>query len=130
MENKQKRYELVAWTRKTQNGNEHQLRLIPSLHLEAQEDYISVAAACNRAENSPKNTAALAGALVKSARYHFVTGKYGDGIRFLRLAATKCMDNDFDYYYGEFHRMAVKYRREDILMEKESLMLRKMRAGQ
>lgn len=130
MENKQKRYELVAWTRKTQNGNEHQLRMIPSLHYEAQQDYISEAACCHRAESSPKNTEAFVGALVKSARYHFVTGEYGEGIRLLRVAATKCLKKDFDYYYGEFYRMAVKYRREDILMEKESLLLKKMKARQ
>ena len=130
MENKQKRYELVAWTRMTENGKDHQLRLIPSLHLDAQYDYITEAAECHRAARGRKDIETFVGILVKSARYHFVTGEYGEGIRFLRTAASKCLNKDFDYYYGEFHRMAVKYRREDILMEEESLMLKKKKGKQ
>ena len=160
MENNQKHYELVAWTRKMepryeqqQNNSseweqEYQLRLIHSLHLDAQYEYIMAAMECQKAEQCPENTIRLVAALVKSARYLFLTGEYAGGIRFLLITAEYClaaekqystnndhdtgghvhgeMMQDFIYYYGEALRLAGKYRREDILMEESFRGLREV----
>lgn len=155
-----KKYQLVAWTRKVKGQNDPEVRMIPSLHLDMQEPYLKEIGRCQQEEKRRSGVmdTELASRFVRAyeenARFLFRSGHYGDGLRFLRLAALHCIYSDDDawafwdtdlgsymYFCGrlredfmritrEFMALAEKYRRHDILMEKESRELLEVYAGQ
>ena len=144
-----KKYELVAWTRNLEGRETPEIRMIPSLHHEMQEPYYREIARCREEEErAGKLDEDLASRFVRvyeeTARYMFRTGYYGDGLRFLRMAAFYCIwsdDNAWVYWdtdlgsytyfcgklRGEFLRLcrelitlAERYQRYDILTERRS----------
>lgn len=154
-----KKYQLVAWTRNVKGQDDPEIRMIPSLHLDMQEPYFKEISRCQQEKRrSGGLDTELASRFVKAyeenARFLFRTGHYGDGLRFLRLAALYCIYSDDDswvfwdtdlgsYMYlcgrlredflcitREFLALAEKYGRHDILMEKESKELLEIYAGQ
>lgn len=154
-----KKYQLVAWTRKVKGQDDPEIRMIPSLHHDMQEPYFKEIGRCQQEERrSGVLDTELASRFVKAyeenAGFLFRTGHYGDGLRFLRLAALYCIYSDDDswafwdtdlgsymYFCGrlredflritrEFIALAEKYGRHDILMEKESKELLEVYAGQ
>ncbi len=148
MENK--KYQLVAWTRKVEGKDEHELRMIPSLHHDMQEYYFHEIGRCYQEQEARSGflDRELATRFMKvfeqNARFLFYTGHYGDALRFLRKAAFYCIfsedeawtywDTDlgnYMYFHGslleeflrltkEFITLAHKYNRTDILTENES----------
>lgn len=149
-----KNYQLVAWTRKLKGQEEPEIHMIPSLHHEMQEPYFDEIARCRKKEESGHLDAELARRFVRvyeeNARFMFRTGYYGDGLRFLRMAAIYCISSDdhawtlwdtdlgsYMYFCGElrgefirltkeFINLAHKYGRHDILTEKKSKELLEM----
>ncbi len=145
-----KKYELVAWTRNLEGRDTPEIRMIPSLHHEMQEPYYREIARCREEEEkrSGKIDVDLACRFIRAyeetARYMFRTGYYGDGLRFLRMAAFYCIWSDDDAWVywdtdlgsytcfcgrlrGEFLRLckemitlACRYGRHDILTERKS----------
>ena len=150
MEMNEKKYELVAWTRNTSNG-EVEVRMTPELHHQAQEHLFKGIAKCRR-----KGDSALlqkVHLLEQSGDFNLMTGHYGEGLRFLRAAALACLEPDsewtmldhesgsYPYFsgqtrweflllYGKFHEMVRKFGRTDTLMEKESGLLEDLNEGQ
>lgn len=145
MEKNSKKYQLVAWTRNSMSDNP-ELRIIPSLHFDLQEPFFKEIAACHHAEEKGIDvTRRLVNAYERNARFFFLTGHNGDGARFLCLAATYCVIDDFwtdwdtdlgrymvhygpmngDFFrlYKEFNDAVAKYHREDILLEENSIRL-------
>lgn len=145
-----KKYQLVAWTRNIEGQDGPEVRMIPLLHHEMQEPYYREITKCQQEEKKRSGhiDEELAARFVRiyeeTARYMFRTGYYGDGLRFLRMAASYCIwsddqawvfwDTDLGSYMyfcgklrGEFVRLckdfivlSQKYGRPDILAEKES----------
>lgn len=143
-----KNYQLVAWTCKGKDQDEPEIHMIPSLHHEMQEPYFNEIARCQKKEESEGLDVTLARKFVRvyeeNARFFFRTGYYGDGLRFLRMAAIYCISSDdhawifwdtdlgsYMYFCGElrgeflrltreFIILAHKYGRHDILAEKKS----------
>lgn len=150
---KDKKYQLVAWTRNVKENDGPEVRMIPSLLHEMQEPYL---AEIGRLTHNGGSAREMADAYERNADFLLKAGQYGEGIRFLRLAALQCiMDCDwdmdwagfdtelgrYDYFigktrgdffrlYGKYRRMAVRYRRQDIFLEKESLKLEELYEGQ
>ena len=123
-----KKYQPVAWTRNVCDNENARLFMIPSLDWEMQECYFDEIARCRmEAERQSGHIdAALARRFVKvyeeNARFFFLTGNSGDGIRFLYKAAMLAgskLGSEFRRLCEETIRMAKKYSREDILCEKE-----------
>ena len=134
---KEKRHQLVAWTRHAEDNGIPEVRMIPSLHHEMQEPYFRKRGIRGYEQN---------------AEFDFCTGHYGEGIRRLRQAAIECImgcdwdldwtgyDNDLGSYdhfigknrgeffrlYGKFMKSIDRYKRQDILIESESLKLREL----
>jgi hypothetical protein len=150
MEMNEKKYELVAWTRNTGNG-EVEVRMTPELHHQAQEHLFKGIAECRRKGNSA--LLQKVHLLEQSGDFNLMTGHYGEGLRFLRAAALACLEPDsertvldhesgsYPYFsgrtrweflrlYGKFHKMVRKFSRTDILMEKESGLLKDLYEGQ
>ena len=127
----EKKYQLVAWTRNV-GKSEVEVRMIPQLHHQTQEYLFDGITACQRKGKSAlKRRTHL---LEQSADFNLMTGHYGEGLRFLRSAALACLESDrkwdFMRLYSKFHEMVRKYRREDILLEKDSKLLEELRLGQ
>lgn len=128
----EKKYLLVAWTRNVGDG-EVEVRMIPELHHEAQKHLFEGIAECRR-----KGGAALDRKIVlleNSGDFNLMTGHYGEGIRFLRAAALACLEADRARcdsirLYDKFHEMIRRHGREDILMEKESVLLEELHQEQ
>ena len=127
----EKRYQLVAWTRNVGKG-EVEVRMSPELHHQTQEHLFEGIAECNRKGKS--GMARKISLLEQSADFNLMTGHYGEGLRFLRSAALACFHSqtrwDFLRLYEKFHEMVRKYCRPDILMEKESRLLKDLYEGQ
>ena len=143
-----KKYQLVAWTRNVEGMEDPEIRMIPSLHHQMQEDYFDEISRCQRKEEAGCLDAKVARRFVKvyeeNARFMFRTGYYSDGLRFLRMAMAYCISSDdhawtfwdtdlgsYTYFCGklreeflrlakEFIILAHKYGRWDILAEKKS----------
>lgn len=145
----EKKYQLVAWTRKSSEKELPELRLIPSLHYEMQEKYIrEISRYLNSDESIGNRCLKLAELYEKNADFYFITGHYGDGIRFLCKAALYSIDDDqwveydtdlgsysylcglsgqeFIRLYDRFRKMVEKYRRYDILLEDEPQLIEKI----
>ena len=143
---KNKKYQLAAWTRSSENGLE--IRMIPSLHHEMQESYIKEIARCHKMKEEGHDVSErLMRAFEKNADFLFLTGHYGDGLRYIRKAALYCLDSDdsawycwdtdlgsYMYFLGrlrddflrlcrKFIGLAGKYGRSDIFIEPESVHL-------
>ena len=131
MEMNEKKYQIVAWTRNTKDG-EVEVRMIPEMHHQAQAHLFNGIAECNRKGDSAQARRVLL--LEKSGDFNLMTGHYGEGLRFLRSAALACFHSqtrwDFLRLYEKFHEMVRKYCRPDILMEKESRLLEELYNGQ
>ena len=127
----EKKYQIVAWTRNTKDG-EVEVRMIPEVHHQAQEHLFDGIAECNRKGDSAQARRVLL--LEQSGDFNLMTGHYGEGLRFLRAAALACFHSqirwDFRRLYEKFHEMVRKYCRPDILMEKESRLLKDLYEGQ
>lgn len=150
---KDKKYQLVAWTRNVKENDGPEIRMIPSLLHEMEEPYSTE---IRRLINNDGSARELADAYERNADFLFKSGQYGEGIRLLRQAAVTCIMNcdwdmdwcdfdtdlgSYDYFtgktrgdffrlYGKYRRMAVRYRRQDILLEKESSRLEELYEGQ
>jgi hypothetical protein len=145
----EKKYQLVAWTRKSSEEELPELRLIPSLHHELQEKYIrEISRYLNSDEYIENRSQKLAELYEMNADFYFITGHYGDGIRFLCKAALYSIDDDqwveydtdlgsysclcgfsgqeFNRLYDRFRTMVKKYRRHDILLENEPQLIEKI----
>ena len=124
MEMNEKKYQIVAWTRNTKDG-EVEVRMIPEMHHQVQKHLFDGIAECNRKGDSAQARRVLL--LEQSGDFNLMTGHYGEGIRFIRAAALACFQSqtrwDFLRLYEKFHEMVRKYCRPDILMEKESRLL-------
>lgn len=143
---KNKKYQLAAWTRNSGNGVE--IRMIPSLHHEMQESYIREIGRCHKMEEEGRDVSMrLMKAFEDNADFLFLTGHYGDGLRYIRKAALHCLDSDdnawcswdtdlgsYMYFLGKlrddffrlcrrFIGLAEKYGRSDIFIEPESVHL-------
>jgi hypothetical protein len=120
----EKKYQIVAWTRNTKDG-EVEVRMIPEMHHQAQEHLFDGIAECNRKGDSAQERRILL--LEQSGDFNLMTGHYGEGLRFLRAAALACFHSqirwEFLRIYEKFHERVKKYCRPDILMEKESRLL-------
>jgi hypothetical protein len=150
MEMNEKKYQIVAWTRNTKDG-EVEVRMIPEVHHQAQEHLFDGIAECNRKGDSALARRVLL--LEQSGDFNLMTGHYGEGLRFLREAALACLEPDSEWtvlddesgshpyfigktrwdflrLYEKFHEMVRKYCRPDILMEKESRLLEDLYEGQ
>ncbi len=143
MEMNEKKYQIVAWTRNTKDG-EVEVRMIPEVHHQAQAHLFNGIAECNRKGDSAQARRVVL--LEQSGDFNLMTGHYGEGLRFLRAAALACLEPDskwtvlndesgshpyfigqtrweFLRLYEKFHERVKKYCRPDILMEKESRLL-------
>jgi hypothetical protein len=127
----EKKYQIVAWTRNTKDG-EVEVRMIPEVHHQAQEHLFDGIAECNRKGDSALARRVLL--LEQSGDFNLMTGHYGEGLRFIRSAALACFNSqtrwDFLRLHDKFHEMVRKYCRPDILMEKESRLLEDLYEGQ
>jgi hypothetical protein len=124
MEMNEKKYQIVAWTRNTKEG-EVEVRMIPEMHHQVQKHLFDGIAECNRKGDSAQARRVLL--LEQSGDFNLMTGHYGEGLRFLRSAALACFQSqtrwDFLRLYEKFHETVKKHSRPDILMEKESRVL-------
>ena len=131
MEMNEKKYQIVAWTRNTKDG-EVEVRMIPEVHHQVQKHLFDGIAECNRKGDSSLARRVLL--LEQSGDFNLMTGHYGEGLRFLRSAALASFHSqirwDFRRLYEKFHEMVRKYCRPDILMEKESRLLEDLYEGQ
>ena len=131
MEMNEKKYQIVAWTRNTKDG-EVEVRMIPEVYHQAQEHLFNEIAECNRKGDSAQARRVLL--LEQSGDFNLMTGHYGEGLRFLRSAALACFQSqtrwDFLRLYEKFHETVKKHSRPDILMEKESRLLDELYQGQ
>jgi len=132
----EKKYQLVAWTANVTDQRNARLYMIPSLHHEMQEPYITGISRCYKEleQRSGSLSLYLASRFVKffeqNARFMFLTGYYGDGLRYLCKAALYCVREDHSQFCGklrhEFIRLseeaiaiARKYSLEEIFLEKD-----------
>lgn len=144
-----KKYQLVAWTRNVTDPENARLNMIPSLEWEIQEPYFREITRCQQEEKEQGGFISLSlarrfvRAYEQNARFEFLTGHSGQGIRWLCKAALYCIWEDgFNWAYwdtdlgsyscfcGELRHeftklcreavsLAKKYSREDVLLEKE-----------
>ena len=144
----ERKYQLVAWTRNVADLENARLCMVPSLEFEMQAPFISELCECHQEEIrkhghiTPDLAKRTVTAYEKSARFEFLTGHYGDGLRFLCRAALYCVwsdefnwtyyDNDlgtYSFFCGELRHefmrlceevisLANKYSRHDVLLEK------------
>ena len=150
MEMNEKKYQIVAWTRNTKDG-EVEVRMIPEVHHQTQAHLFNGIAECNRKGDSAQARRVLL--LEQSGDFNLMTGHYGEGIRFIRAAALACLEPDSEWtvlddesgshpyftgqarwdflrLYEKFHKMVKKFCRPDILTEQESKLLEDLRQGQ
>ena len=128
-----KKHELVAWTTNIADNENGRLYLAPSIEAEIRQALIDDLGAIHREEYSTQGviSTSLARRAIKAnenmARYEILTGHPGKGIRYLFFAARHCLkeNNLRRKLRGEFirlcedgRRLAGKYSREDILLEK------------
>ncbi len=148
-----KKYQLVAWTRNVTDSENARLNMIPSLEWEIQEPYFREITRCQQEEKEHGGFISLSlarrfvRAYEQNARFEFLTGHFGQGIRWLCKAALYCIWEDgFNWAYWdtdlgsyscfcgelrhEFARLckeavslAKKHSREDVLLEKEPSMM-------
>lgn len=142
-----RKYQLVAWTQNITDNENARLYMIPSLESEVQADLVTDLTFIHREEYKSHGHISLdlAGRAIKAyenmSRFEILTGHVGDGIRYLFFAAKYCIWEDdcnwvyydtdlgsYSYFCGELRheffrlckegiRLAIKYRREDVLME-------------
>ena len=145
----EKKYQLVAWTENICENESARLFMIPSLECEVQASLVSDLAFIHKEENkchgyiSPDLARRAIKAYENMSRFEILTGHTGDGIRYLFFAAQYCIWEDdcnwayhdtdlgsYSYFCGRLRhefvrlckegiRLAVKYRREDILQERK-----------
>ena len=150
MEMNEKKYQIVAWTRNTKDG-EVEVRMIPEVHHQTQAHLFNGIAECNRKGESAQARRVLL--LEQSGDFNLMTGHYGEGIRFIRAAALACLEPDskrtvldhesgsspyfsgqtrweFLRLYEKFHETVKKHSRPDILTEQESRLLEDLHQGQ
>lgn len=152
----EKKYQLVAWTENVTDNEKVKLKMLPSLYVDMQEPYFREITRCQQEEEKHNGYISLdlARRFVRiyeqNAEFEFLTGHYGDGIRWLCMAALYCVweddlnwacwDTDLGHYScfcgelrHEFTRLCEKvmslvrkYRREDILMEDKPKQMMKL----
>ena len=143
----EKKYQLVAWTENVTDNENVKLKMLPSLYYDMQEPYFREITRCQQEEDrhnghiSPDLARRFVKVYEQNAEFEFLTGHYGDGIRWLCMAALYCVWEDdtnwtywdtdlghYSYFCGElrheFTRICEKvislvkrYHREDILLE-------------
>lgn len=144
-----KNYQLVAWTHRSEYDGELEVRMIPRLMLEIEEPYFKkIGRLFQELEKGRDVSQEMADVYEENADFMFRTGRYGDGIRMLCLAATACtwndnwefMDTDLGSYdwlygktrhdffrlYGRFRKAIRKYGRDDIMLEENSKRLEEL----
>ena len=133
----ERNYRLVAWTENITDNEKARLYMIPSLEYEVQASLCADLTFIHMEENRNhgKISLDLAKRAIKAyesiSRFEILTGHTGDGIRYIFFAAQYCCREDdsnrirrelrheFDRLRKEGVRLAKKYRREDILLERK-----------
>lgn len=121
----EKKYQLVAWTENISDKENARVTMIPSVEQEIEIPIIKDLGECRYetyTNGSMKVTRKMLRAYGRVIRFKFLTGHYGDGIRYLIFAAHFCsqykwLRHEFSCFCQEAIRMARKYRREDVLQE-------------
>lgn len=133
----EKKYQLVAWTENSADDEKARLKMLPSLHLDVQEPYFKEISQCQQEEirNSGSISLTLARRFVRvyeqNARFLFLTGYYGDGIRFLCMAALYCIYEDdsnwasWDTDLGNYSCFCGELRHEFVRLAEEAIALAK-----
>ena len=103
-----KKYQMVAWTENVTDREKSKLYMIPSLHFEMQAPYFDEISRCreevrlNSEFVSTKLARRFVRAYEENARYFFLTGYEGDGLRFLCKAALYCIrEDDLNWTYWD-----------------------------
>ena len=145
----ERKYQLVAWTENVSDIENARLYMIPSLECELQASLVSDLVFIHQEENKYHGHISmdLARRAIRAyenmSRFEILTGHLGCGLRYLFFAAKYCIleddhnwayyDTDFgsySYFCGELRhefvrlcekgiRLAVKYRRKDVLQEQK-----------
>ena len=125
----EKKYELVAWTRKITDKENARLYVIPSVMLDLLEPYIKEVTECRNQQEKDGGYLSLELArrfirvYEQSARLDILTGNIGHAIRFLLQAADYCILEDggvnwvyydtdlgsYSYYCGELRNEFLGY---------------------
>ena len=129
----EKKYQLVAWTRKATDKENARLTMIPSLAYEMEEPFIEEIGRCMQEQKKQKGRISISlakrfsRAYESNARFCFYTGNIGDGLRYLCKAALYCrwadnhngseLRHEFTRLCEEVVTLAKRYSREDILQE-------------
>lgn len=143
---KQKKYQLVAWTSNAVSKDEMQVLMIPSVHHDMQEAYFKNISRYRKGNASVRKLRKLIDSYEENIRFFIITGHYGDAIRMTGYAAIACVETDewefidtdlgsYDYFYGkmrseffrlygQFNELIRKYGRHDILLEESSIKLK------
>ena len=144
----ERKYQLVAWTENITDKEDARLYMIPSLECEVQADLVTDLTFIHREEykfDGPVSLDLARRAVLayeRMSRFEILTGHLGDGIRYLFFAAWYCIWEDdrdwvyydtdlgsYSYFCGELRhefirlceegmRLAKKFRREDVLLER------------
>ena len=138
------KYQLVAWTENICENESARLFMIPSLECEVQASLVSDLAFIHKEENkchgyiSPDLARRAIKAYENMSRFEILTGHTGDGVRYLFFAAQYCIWEDdfcgelrheFDRLCEEGVRLAKKFRREDVLLERTPKRMLKLYSG-
>ena len=143
----ERKYQLVAWTKNSNDNENARLYMIPSLEREVQADLAADLTSIRQEEyklNGPVSLDLARRAVLtyeRLSRFKILSGHPGDGIRYLFFAAQYCVLEDdcnwvyydtdlgsYSYFCGELRhefirlckegiRLARKYRHEDVLLE-------------
>lgn len=129
----ERKYQLVAWTENIADNADARLYMVPSLECEVQADLVTDLTLIHQEEYrfhgpvSPDLARRAVMAYENMSRFEILTGHFGDGIRYLFFAAGYCvsdsccceeLSHEFARLCEEAIRLAGKYRREDVLQEK------------
>ena len=145
----ERNYQLVAWTENVTDNENARLYMIPSLESEVQASLIEDIAQIHKEEYRRHGVISIdlarraVRAFENMSRFKILTGHQGDGIRYLFFAAQYCILEDdcnwayydtdlgsYSYFCGELRhefvrlceegmRLAKKFKREDVLLEKK-----------
>ena len=114
----EKKYQLVAWTRDVADKKRARVFMTPSLEHEMQEPYFNEIWECSNEEIRLHGhiSASLARryswAYEQNAHFHILTGRYGDAIRRLSMAALYCTWADGFELAESDHRQRSRSHRE------------------
>ena len=140
----EKMYQLVAWTENITDNGKARLYMIPSLESEVQASLIYDLVRIHQEEyrSHDRISQDLAVRAIRAyeniSRFEMLTGHLGDAVRYLFFAAKYCIREDdfggelrheFVRLCEEGIRLAKKFRREDVLLERTPERMLKLYSG-